>query len=144
MRLYVGVQETFSTISGLAWEAVLYCNSRQSCLAFSERGDNHLRADVFVSTSVTEVSGSPKLPLCAGLITTYLRKGTRGCIALLQDQVWMLSGQWEGGCATRQRKASRTELSVYCLSPPIHISILCASLFVPPCPCSKIKDIRNL
>lgn len=64
------MQEALSTISGLVWEAVLYLNSKQSCLAFSERRDNLLRADVFVPTS-----GSPKLPLCAALITTYLRKG---------------------------------------------------------------------
>ena len=81
------MQETFSTISGLVWEAVSYLNSKQSCLAFSERRDNLLRADVFASTSVTEVSGSPKLPLCAELITAYLRTGIWGCIALLQAQV---------------------------------------------------------
>ena len=143
MCLYVGVQETFSTISGLVWEAVLYLNSKQSCLSFSERRDNLLRADVFVSTSVMEVSGSPKLPLCAGLITAYLRKGIWGCIALLQGQVWKLSGQWEQACAIQQRKGSRTELSAYCLSTPIHISVLCASLlFVPPCPCSKLKILE--
>lgn len=91
--LYVGVQETFGTILGLLWEAVLYLNSKQSCLAFSERRDNLLRADIFVSTSVMEVSGSPKLPLCAGLITAYLRKGIWDCIALLPVQLWKLSRQ---------------------------------------------------
>lgn len=134
------MQETFSTISGLVWKAVLYLNSKQLCLAFSKRKDNLLRADVFVSTS-----GSPKLPLCAGLITTYLRKGIWGCVALLQSQVWKLSGQWEGACAIQQSKGSRTELSVYYLSLPIHISVLCVRLlFVPPYPWSKMGDIRNL
>lgn len=140
MCLYVGVQETFSTVSGLVWEAVLYLNSKQSCLAFSERRYNLLRADIFISSSVMETSGSPKLPLCAGLITTCLRKGIWGCIAPLQGQVWKPSGQWEGSCAIQRRKGSTTELSVYCLSPPIHISVLYVNLlFVPSASALKLK-----
>lgn len=52
------MQETSSTIAGLVWEAVLYLNSKQLCLAFSKRRDNLLGADVFVSTSIKEMSES--------------------------------------------------------------------------------------
>lgn len=40
MCLYVGVRETFSSISGLVWEAVLYLNSKQFILAFSKGRDS--------------------------------------------------------------------------------------------------------
>lgn len=125
MCLYVGVQETFSTISGLAWEAVLYLNSKQSCLAFSERRDNLLRADVFVFTSVTEVSGSPKLPLCAGLIATYLRKGYEAVLPFYKARCGSCLGNRRGPVPSNRGRAPGQSQSVYCSSPPIPISVLC-------------------
>lgn len=138
MCLYVGVQETFSTVSGLVWESLSYLNSKQSCLAFSERRDNLLR-DVFVSTSVTEASGSPKLPLCAGLITTYLRKGIRGCIALLQGKAWKLSAQQEGACAINRGRAPAQSCQSIAYHPqytsPFCVRVCC---LLPPAPAKKI------
>lgn len=135
------MQETSSTISGLMWEAVLYLNSKQLCVAFSERRDNLLEAHVFVSTSVREMLELWKLPLCGRLITACLRKGIWGCIASLQGQAWKLSGQWEEVCALPQRKNWRTKLSAYCLSSLIHISVLCVNWYLLHAwPCSKIKD----
>lgn len=117
-----GVQETFSTISGLVWEAVLYLNSKQPCLAFSERRDNLLRADVFASTSVTEVSGSPKLPLCGSLF----EKRNMGlyCPVTRSDvkAAWVMGG---GLCYPTEEGLQGRAVSLLLIAPNTHLHFVC-------------------
>lgn len=141
MCLYVGVQETFSSISGLVWEAVLYLNSKLFCLAFSKRRDSLLRADIFVSTSAMEVSGPPKLPLCAGLITTYWRRGIRGWIALLQGQVWKLFKQLGGPVLSNRGRASGQSCQSTA-SHPQYTSLFLVCCLFPPAPVLKLKILE--
>lgn len=131
MCLYVGVQETSSTISGLVWEAVLYLNSKQLCLAFSKRRDNLLGAHVFVSTSVREMSESWKLPLCARLITAYLTDGIWDCIAFYKVRRGSCLGNGRRSALSFRGRAEGQSWQTIAYHPNTHLCFVCKLVFAP-------------